>query len=461
MTLARALIVASLAHIPSAFAGAGSPVNQPITGLAVTGQPTLGSGGAPISVLNNPFLTRDGRVAFVGAIDPGTGNNHFVWFDGGIVWLNSDALPVVLVGGETTMGISDNGDWVYSPSQDSLDAVWVNGASLFKETDPAPGLPGQYLTFCSRPQMDANGTPTWVSGTSPVQGGGAFARALYQGGVKVLASGETIDGQLITSGPSVGFPYDFSTDGSEYIVKVTISAPSTSNDVVILSGSILARESFPTGFGGNWQNFGDMKVNNAGDWALSGDTDAGTSEDGFLVLNSTAVARESFVLGLGITLTGNPLAVGLNDLGQVGAIWNSSAGELLFVITPGPKANDLNILMRVGDDVDLDGDGNADGTISDFTANTTVGPGLDLPRQCRVCAHVDVTLVGGAVVEAIVCTALPSAPGLADLSGDGLVNGKDLAILLGLWGLSGIADIDCDGVVTGGDLAILLGAWSV
>jgi len=53
------------------------------------------------------------------------------------------------------------------------------------------------------------------------------------------------------------------------------------------------------------------------------------------------------------------------------------------------------------------------------------------------------------------CTA--SIPG--DLNGDGVVNGADLAILLGAWGGTGLGDINGDGTVNGSDLALLLGAW--
>jgi hypothetical protein len=47
----------------------------------------------------------------------------------------------------------------------------------------------------------------------------------------------------------------------------------------------------------------------------------------------------------------------------------------------------------------------------------------------------------------------------ADLNGDGVVNGADLAILLGQWGGPGSADLNGDGVVGGADLALLLAAW--
>jgi hypothetical protein len=57
---------------------------------------------------------------------------------------------------------------------------------------------------------------------------------------------------------------------------------------------------------------------------------------------------------------------------------------------------------------------------------------------------------------------LGSTPCLADLNGDGVVDGADLAAMLGAWGpCSGScpADITGDGAVGGADLAALLGAW--
>ena len=56
-----------------------------------------------------------------------------------------------------------------------------------------------------------------------------------------------------------------------------------------------------------------------------------------------------------------------------------------------------------------------------------------------------------------------AAPPTGDLNGDGLVNGADLALLLGSWGpCSGCAaDLDGNGVVDGADIAILLGNWTV
>lgn len=46
---------------------------------------------------------------------------------------------------------------------------------------------------------------------------------------------------------------------------------------------------------------------------------------------------------------------------------------------------------------------------------------------------------------------------VADLSGDGVLDGADLGVLLALWGSNAPeADYNCDGAVDGGDLGVLL-----
>jgi hypothetical protein len=52
-------------------------------------------------------------------------------------------------------------------------------------------------------------------------------------------------------------------------------------------------------------------------------------------------------------------------------------------------------------------------------------------------------------------------PRSRDLTGDGQVNGADLAKLLSKWGEGSTpADLNADGVVNGADLAELLGRWT-
>jgi hypothetical protein len=51
---------------------------------------------------------------------------------------------------------------------------------------------------------------------------------------------------------------------------------------------------------------------------------------------------------------------------------------------------------------------------------------------------------------------------LADVTGDGSVNGGDLGVVLNAWGVAddaGTGDVNHDGMVDGADLAVLLGSW--
>lgn len=64
---------------------------------------------------------------------------------------------------------------------------------------------------------------------------------------------------------------------------------------------------------------------------------------------------------------------------------------------------------------------------------------------------------GGAGTLNISCTPVaPPCP--ADFNDDGIINGSDLAVLLGAWGTAG-GDVDGNGTTDGADLAAMLGGW--
>lgn len=70
------------------------------------------------------------------------------------------------------------------------------------------------------------------------------------------------------------------------------------------------------------------------------------------------------------------------------------------------------------------------------------------------------SLVEAAVDDVRVSRLECVSPRPADLSGDGVVDGVDLGIMLGGWGAgSGPADLNADGAVDGVDLGMLLGDW--
>jgi hypothetical protein len=71
------------------------------------------------------------------------------------------------------------------------------------------------------------------------------------------------------------------------------------------------------------------------------------------------------------------------------------------------------------------------------------------------------TLLAASIASfALASAPAPAAPPcVADLNGDGVVNGADLGILLANWGKPGATDLDGNGTTDGADQAILMGAW--
>lgn len=86
----------------------------------------------------------------------------------------------------------------------------------------------------------------------------------------------------------------------------------------------------------------------------------------------------------------------------------------------------------------------------------------DLSPGNHVLSVAGTDLDGRTASKQITLTVTPRQISNPDLNGDGQVNGLDLALLLGEWGLCpGVcpADLNFDNQVTGLDLALLLGSW--
>jgi hypothetical protein len=56
---------------------------------------------------------------------------------------------------------------------------------------------------------------------------------------------------------------------------------------------------------------------------------------------------------------------------------------------------------------------------------------------------------------------VPSSSFVADVNGDGVVSGLDLAVMFANWGRSGAGDVDGNGTVNARDLAFVLANWTV
>jgi hypothetical protein len=377
--------------------------------------------GAPAAItsLNSPFTNGDGEVGFTGSA-----GENFVWFDTGIIWLSSDAPPgTVLTGAESTMGVGNDGEFIYSPAVNGDDAVWTHNGALLVEGSPAPGYdPPTTSIFNSRPHMLPGGASYWVAGVSYSGGTSTEGRVLYASSdstpatiTRVIASGDLVGGFPVAAGSSgIGFDYQISDSGSHHIHELVLETGSTTNDdIVYVDGAIVARELSPSGGGDNWDNFGTVTINDSGDYLFSGDTDGATTSDAFIASNGVIVVREGDTLA-GVTLTSaaSVNALSMNNLGRATFVWSvGGIGKVLFYACDVADLVGSSVeLLRTGDELDLDAVPGPDAVVSDFNASTAIGPGLWLAEDDRVFVELDVDFGAGDVEAIFALEAPPCVP---------------------------------------------------
>src|SRR5690606_32086799 len=194
--------------------------------------------------------------------------------------------------------------------------------------------------------------------------------------------------------------YELSHDASHSIVRVRSA---TANGVAV-DGAIIARQGAPNGLEGNWSAFDFLSVNSSGHYLFSGDSDAPTIRDEFVRSNCAIAVREGAVVD-GVTLA-NPaevFATSPNDKGSAAHLWRHTPGPtrtLFHSCSP----SDLTRSRKVASDsdqLDFDGDGNADATLDRFDFATNLGPGVSMGEDGYIYTHVELTY-GGAAVDAVV-----------------------------------------------------------
>ncbi|MFN0134783.1 MAG: hypothetical protein ACKVS9_01555 [Phycisphaerae bacterium] len=421
--------------------------------------------GSTISALNAPFPATNGRVGFVASL---ADTNRIIWFDNGPIFNSSSALPNIVSGGESTMGVSETGAFIYSPTYNSNDSVYTSAGELLSEDTPLANPAGTFSSFNSRPTMAADGTPYWVGGWANTVGGASVGRLMLTANPSLnpatinvlLKSGDLVAGFPINAS-GIGFDYDASDSGVHRIHFLTLTTGSTANDLLVwVDGNVVAQEGSSAGGVELWATFGVGSINDNGDYLFSGNTNGVAATDETLVINGNITDREGDVVD-GVTLGSTMNAGALNNCLDVVTTWASSQTETLFY---GDGSGLSNKIASVGDSIDINGDTVADFTITDFEGSRVIGPGYSLGGDGR--AFVEATLTpsgGGAAIEAIVAFRLPICVG--DTNGDEVINLTDLSSLLSNFGVSAPnltradGDLDCDGDVDLTDLSRLLAVF--
>lgn len=399
--------------------------------VARVGLTLPGSGAETVTDLNPAFVAEDGSVGFVGTLS-GSTTARFIYLGNSILFNSSSVTSPVLSGGEGTMGVSAAGGFAYSPSIDGGDGVYSHVGTLSRDGDPAPNTGGLFHVFGSRPRMAADGTAWWVGGTATTNTGTNTMDVLWSatttGGTPAytlrLKGGDTVSGVAIEN-TGLGFDYDISGNSSHYLMEVDLASGSTTNDAaIVMNGSIIAREgnAIGDGSGNNWQAFRTVSVNNDGDWLIYGD-DNGTTNDDLLMFNGAVVARQGQTLD-GITLGTTIDAAAINNLGQILQLWDlSSATDEGLFLGNSDNVSLSTLLLRVGDELDTDGDGDADYILSDFNASSTITHPLVLGDDGWVYLDVDLTTIGTTTVnQAIIgINTIPEPAALSLLGAGGLL----------------------------------------
>jgi len=117
-------------------------------------------------------------------------------------------------------------------------------------------------------------------------------------------------------------------------------------------------------------------------------------------------------------------AAAINNLGQILQLWDltSTTDEGLF-LGDSDNVSLSTLLLRVGDELDTDGDGDADYVLSDFNASSTVTHPLVLGDDGWVYLDVDLTTIGTTTVnQAIIgINTIPEPAALSLLGAAGLL----------------------------------------
>lgn len=437
--------------------------------IAAVGQAATGADGLPIVTLNYPFTNGKGEVGFTGAINNGTSIEHFVWFDGGVTWRNGDEDTLTLSGAESTMGISDAGDFAYSPSYGGLDAIWTQAGPILVEDDLAPDVADRYITSLDRPMMLPDGRTTFVAGLADAPGTTTLLRSLYEWDgstfTTLMTAGDLIGGIPIQPAAGIGFDYHRSDNGAHLIGFVLLDTGSTNDDgAVHVDGQLIARENHPLfkGSAEDWDNFDSVSINNDGRYVFSGDTAGPTESDEFIAVDGAIALREGMMIA-GETLGGNVLGASINNLDNVLHAWQTGTGEAVFLSDADDLAGTAERLIGTGDLIDTDNDGIGDHTVTDIESNTTLGPAFSLGEDGFAYVTVDLQAATGGSFRAVIrLDAFSNSACLAaDVDLSGVVDFNDLLSVLAAWGdcLQCPEDITEDGVVGFDDLLAVLANW--
>ncbi len=407
-----------IAAVIAACAGGTSSLQaQTSTALLHEGDALPGAPGFTVSTIGECAANNVG--GFANQINTSDGVNTI-----SRSWGNAIEAPGALLWSEQTgiagydqtswegfFGIDDMARTGYSPSCNAiggatgLDCTWVDGTPIAVEGQSIPTVPGKVYRFNSRVGMTGSGDPYWIGGINDGTSGASEGEGLFYGAaqISVIKTGDVSPAPLTSTISSGDFDVRYSANGSHWIMNVDTTEPTASDEWLLIDGAIATcagggmvgeGQVIPVAAGGNgvdlWTaTFGSLGINEAGDHCYEADTNGATTSDAVIVYNGVIRWREGDVVG-GLTLTGAPTGLSLNESGDVVHTWSTTGSvEAIFL-------NDT-LIVKEGDTVDWTGDGVLDAgfVITDITGTTAVVLG----SAGAIYFTADVDTNGGGVLE--------------------------------------------------------------
>ena len=321
-----------------------------------------------------------------------TGSVRHVWGDpvggtGNVLRTEGTFGNLVQTSLETFIGFNDTGQISYSAvsndtgsGETSLDGMWVDDLVILNEGDPAPGIPGHFSTFNSRPGIDMLGQPYWLGGTSTTTA--TELRVLYFGTnpAPLLRGGDSVPG-IAAPIEDEGLDFDFkiSALGTNFIIPVTLNSDFATDNLMVLNGEAMMvggdflREgtTVPASIGGTagetWSSFDFLGITESGSYLVTGDTSGNIAIDEFVLIDEEFVLREGDQID-GLTIAGSIESAAYTEAGDWAVIWdvNDSGSNVEALIVNGA------LILKEGDLVDWNGDGVIDSmdegaTLDEFT----------------------------------------------------------------------------------------------
>ncbi len=353
--------------------------------------------GTTITDFTTPFTNGDGKVGFVANL---ADSRQMVWFDNSPVFYSDDALPLSLSGTESSMGISNAGDFVYSTSVNGNDAAYTGSGVLLKRTDPAPGLPGQFISFVASPRMLPDGTAYFFSGIADTPTGSTVRQVLYKSVgpnpasiTPVIKGGDIVDGFSIDS-LFGSLDYDISNNGAHQVQVLDATGQIDSrNRFLYIDGAMALREGDEFEPGGHWTSFTQVGINNQGNYAFQGSTDLSVAGSILGYNGAVAMRVGDTVDGYTIPSGSTVYATSINNLDQVAFMWRRlGPNEQRLFVGNGSSLLGSRLLLATSDSLDINGD-----AVPDFLVSSMTGPGpkLDLADDGYVYVGVTLTSMSG------------------------------------------------------------------